>query len=211
MSASTVSHPLFARFYAGLSGRAEDRGQDQHRRTLLAGLTGRVVEVGAGNGLNFIHYPDTVTEVVAVEPEGYLRERAEQAAAGASVPVRVVAGVADRLPADEAEFDAGVASLVLCSVPDQARALAELRRVIRPGGELRFYEHVASESSGPAALQRAADATLWPRMGGGCHLHRHTARAIEDAGFVIENCERFPFAPMPLVALPHIRGVARRP
>lgn len=211
MSSSTVSHPLFARLYDRIAGRAEQRGQGEHRRRLLAGLSGRVVEVGAGNGLNFPHYPRVVSEVIAVEPEGFLRARAEDAAARAPVPVAVVAGVAESLPSDDASFDAGVASLVLCSVADQARALAELYRVIRPGGELRFYEHVASEHTGAATLQRAADATVWPRVGGGCHLHRHTGRAIEDAGFAIEVCERFPFAPVPFLALPHVRGIARRP
>lgn len=211
MTESSVSHPLFARFYDRMSGKAEERGQAEHRRLLLEGLSGRVVELGAGNGLNFPHYPGSVEEVVAVEPEDYLRERATAAAARAGVPIEVVPGVADHIPADDASFDAGVASLVLCSVPDQDRALGELYRVIRPGGELRFYEHVAAHGGMGAALQRAADATVWPRMGGGCHLHRDTTSAIGRAGFEVESCERFPFAPMPGIALPHIRGVARRP
>ena len=102
-----------------LSRGAEHAGAAEHRDELLAGLNGRVIEVGAGNGLNFRHYPAAVTEVVALEPEPYLRQRAEQATAAAPVPVTVVAGVADALPADDAVFDAGVASLVLCSVPEQ--------------------------------------------------------------------------------------------
>lgn len=207
----TVSHPRFARFYDRLSGKAEDRGQAGHRERLLAGLSGRVIEVGAGNGLNFPHYPTAVDEVVAVEPEDFLRERARAAAEHAAIPIHVVAGVAERLPAEDGSFDAGVASLVLCSVSDQSRALSELRRVIRPGGELRFYEHVAARRPVGSLLQRAADATFWPRVGGGCHLHRDTASAIENAGFAIESCERFPFAALPLIALPHVRGTARRP
>lgn len=207
----TVSHPRFARFYDRMSGKAEERGQAQHRRALLAGLSGRVIEVGAGNGLNFPHYPTAIDEVVAVEPEDFLRERARAAAEHAPVPVRVVAGLAEQLPAEDASFDAAVASLVLCSVSDQARALSELRRVIRPGGELRFYEHVAARRPVPSFLQRAADATFWPRVGGGCHLHRDTVSAIGDAGFAIETCERFPFAALPVIALPHVRGTARRP
>ncbi len=127
-----VHHPIFARVFDRLSVVAERSGQGEHRRELLAGLQGRVIEVGAGNGLNFAHYPPTVTEVLAVEPEAYLRARARKAARRAPVAVAVVDGVADRLPADEASFDAGVASLVLCSVPAQPTALAELFRVIRP-------------------------------------------------------------------------------
>jgi ubiquinone/menaquinone biosynthesis C-methylase UbiE len=177
----------------------------------LAGLSGRVVEVGAGNGLNFVHYPEAVSEVVAVEPESYLRGHAAEAAAGAAVSVRVVGGVAERLPLGDSSVDAGVASLVLCSVPDQDTALQELLRVIRPGGQLRFYEHVVSRKGRAARIQGAADATFWPTVGGGCHMARNTGRAIERAGFVVEHCERFSFAPAPLLSLPHIRGVARRP
>lgn len=206
-----VDHPLFARFYLRMTDGRRSRGEDVYRTELLAGLSGRVIEVGAGNGLNFSVYPQTVEQVVAVEPERLLREAATKAAAEAPVPVEVVDGTAGQLPADDGSFDAGVASLVLCSVPDQARALAELRRVIRPGGELRFYEHVVSERPAAARLQRLADATFWPRVGGGCHMSRETGSAIERAGFTIERCERFSFSPgAPVPPLPHILGAARR-
>jgi ubiquinone/menaquinone biosynthesis C-methylase UbiE len=211
-AAETVHHPIFARLYLRMTKNRKAKGEDEHRRRLLAGLSGRVVEVGAGNGLNFPFYPEAVEEVVAVEPERTLRLAAVEAAAEAPVRVQVVDGVAGALPAPEASFDAGVASLVLCSVPGQARALAELRRVIRPGGELRFYEHVVSQRPFHARIQRLADATFWPRVGGGCHMSRDTTRAIEEAGFAIESHERFPFSPgAPVPALPHILGVARRP
>jgi SAM-dependent methyltransferase len=210
-SAGKVHHPLFARVYARMSHGAEKAGVGEHRDELLGGLSGRVVEVGAGNGLNFGHYPTTVTEVVAVEPEPYLRRQAERAAGDAPVPVTVVAGVADALPGAEGAFDAGVASLVLCSVPDQARALRELYRVIRPGGELHFYEHVVAERGPGATVQRRLDGWgIWPRMCGGCHLARDTPSMIEAAGFDIERCRRFPFGPGP-IAIPHVLGVARRP
>ena len=110
-----------------------------------------------------------------------------------------------------AVFDAGIAALVLCTVPDQSAALAELFRVIRPAGELRFYEHVIARPKWEARFQRLADATLWPHFAGGCHLARDTTTAIECAGFQVEMCERFPFSPAPLLpADPHILGVARR-
>jgi ubiquinone/menaquinone biosynthesis C-methylase UbiE len=206
-----VHHPLFARLYALISPKAEKAGVGDHRREMLDGLAGRVIELGAGNGLNFAQYPESVTEVVAVEPEPYLRSRADEAAAAAAVPVTVVEGTADRLPAADASFDAAVASLVLCSVPDQARALAELRRVLRPGGELRFYEHVIADTPRKAAVQRRADAWgVWPRMFGGCHVARDTVPAIEAAGFVVEQARRFDFKSGP-VAIPHVIGVARRP
>ena len=215
MSAGTteekVDNPFFARMYLRMTSSRKAKGEDEYRRRLLAGLSGAVIEVGAGTGLNFPHYPDTVERVLAVEPEPRLREAATKAIAEAAVPVEVVDGVSGSLPAADESFDAGVASLVLCSVPDQARALAEFRRVIRPGGELRFYEHVVAEPRLAAALQRAADATFWPHVGGGCHMARDTGTAIVQAGFTIETSERFPFTPGPPVPpIPHILGVARR-
>ena len=134
----------------------------RHRDELLEGMSGRVLELGAGAGSNFAHYPATVEEVVALEPEPYLRRTAEAAAARARIRIHVVDGVADRVPVEDGSCDAAVASLVPCSVPDQARALAELRRVVRPGGELRFYEHVLSDRPGLARIQRAGDRAFWP-------------------------------------------------
>jgi ubiquinone/menaquinone biosynthesis C-methylase UbiE len=206
------SHPVFARIYAKVAEIGEHRGGAEHRQRLLAGLSGRVIEVGAGSGANFAHYPTTVSEVIAVEPEPYLRERAQRAAAQAVVSVSVVDGGADHLPGEVGSFDAGVAALVLCTVPDQPAALAELYRVIRPGGELRFYEHVVGHSKWESRYQRFADATFWPRVAGGCHLARDTKTGIEQAGFAIETCDRFPFSPAPFIPPDqHILGVARRP
>jgi SAM-dependent methyltransferase len=185
----------------------ERKGAAEHRRELLAGLHGLVVEVGAGNGLNFRHYPPEVTEVVAVEPESYLRTKAEEAARDAPVPVRVQTGLADVLPFPDGEFDAAVCSLVLCSVPDLPLALAEIRRVVRPGGELRFYEHVRGTGF-RARLQDAAD-PIWSRIGAGCHPNRDTVAAIEQAGFEVERIRRFDF--LGLLFKPHVIGAARRP
>lgn len=197
-------HPIFARAYERFGRGAEQRGQAELRERALAGLSGRVVEVGAGNGLNFRHYPGTVTEVVAVEPEPYLRARAAERARDAAVAVRVVDGHANALPVGDGEADAVVFSLVLCSVPDQASALAEARRVLRPGGELRFYEHVVSHRAGKAAFQRAFTAVIWKRVAAGCHMDRDTGRAIAEAGFEVEELDRVPFQ-----GLAHILGVAR--
>jgi ubiquinone/menaquinone biosynthesis C-methylase UbiE len=150
--------------------------------------------------------------VLAVEPERYLRERAQQATTQVPVAVSVVDGVGGRLPSEAGSFDAGVAALVLCAVPDQKSALAELFRVIRPGGELCFYEHVIAATPGQARFQRFADATFWPHIAGGCHMARDTKSAIEQAGFEIETCEHFRLSPAPFIPFdPHILGTAWRP
>jgi ubiquinone/menaquinone biosynthesis C-methylase UbiE len=208
---TSVRHPLFARAYLWLSVLEEKGGRAEHRERTLAGLSGRVIELGAGNGLNFAHYPAAVSEVVAVEPEPVLREAARGAASEAPVHVSVVDGVADALPVEDSSMDAAVASLVLCSVPDQGRALGEVRRVLRPGGELRFYEHVLSRARGVARFQRFSDATYWPHIAGGCHMARDTARAIEAAGFTIESQKRWAYRPSAwLPPEPMILGVARK-
>ena len=210
--ATRIHHPVFARLYSLLAPGAEKLGPAEHRQEALAGLNGRVIEVGAGNGLNFAHYPPEVTEVLAVEPEPYLRHRAVQAAAAAPVPVIVVDGTADALPAESESFDAAVASLVLCSVPDPSAALAEMRRVLRPGGQLRFYEHIRSDDPRRGRLQDRVD-RFWPLFIGGCHTGRDTVAAIENAGFVISAQRRFLFQPCALSApvAPHVIGTAERP
>ena len=209
----TVRRPLFANvLYPRFRKAAEENGEHEYRKRLLDGLNGRVLELGCGDGAHFHLYPATVGELVAVEPEENLLKRAKEAAAGARCPVRILAGFAERLPADDGEFDAAVAALVLCSVDDQQTALAELKRVIRPGGELRFFEHVRADTRLHAGAQLAVQ-PVWAQLGGGCHIARDTEHAIRDAGFQIERIERFDFAPglLQKLAGPHILGMARRP
>jgi ubiquinone/menaquinone biosynthesis C-methylase UbiE len=205
-----VNNPLFARYFARFGGRNEERGNRELRQEMLAGLSGRVLEVGPGNGLNFPHYPPSVAEVVAVEPEPYLRGRAAEAAATAPVPISVADGTADELPAADGSFDAVVVSGLLCSVADVPAALAEFRRVLRPGGELRFYEHVRSRDVWFAGFQQVAD-LVWPRMMGGCHPQRETRAAIDQV-FTIEACRgfRFPADAVIWPVAPRILGIARK-
>jgi SAM-dependent methyltransferase len=207
-----MEHPRFASVYPSVAARADRRGAAEHRRRLLEGLAGRVVEVGAGNGRNFAHYPVTVAEVLAIEPEPTLRALAAEQARAAPVPVTVLAGLAEELPFADGELDAAVASLVLCSVPDQGRALDELRRVLRPGGELRFYEHVRPRRQPKRAVFALADRSgAWPKLAAGCHLARDTAGAIAGAGFGIVACERFEFRSAAFEPrLSYILGRARR-
>jgi ubiquinone/menaquinone biosynthesis C-methylase UbiE len=204
-------HPIFARFFDRLS-RCSEREVGVYRDRLLEGLCGRVLEVGAGNGVNFGRYPPTVEEVVALEPEPFMRRKAQRAATTAPVAVRVVDGVASRLPFESSSFDAAVASLVLCSVPDLDAALMELRRVLADGGELRFLEHVRADNPVKARLQRLLDRKgIWPLLGGGCHCSRSTIAAIAAAGFRVRECESLAFGPSWWITNPHVRGAALAP
>jgi ubiquinone/menaquinone biosynthesis C-methylase UbiE len=203
---------MFARCLARSAAISERKGAAEYRRRLLAGLTGEVIEVGAGTGITFPHYPASVSGVLAVEPEPHLRAEAQAAARESSVAIRVVAGTAEALPAPDAAMDAAVCAGVLCSVPDPAAALVELARVLRPGGQLRFFEHVRSRRPRAATLQRAVDASgVWARAMGGCHTSRDTEREIERAGFRVESIERFTFRPtlLDLPVAPKILGRAR--
>jgi ubiquinone/menaquinone biosynthesis C-methylase UbiE len=205
-----VKHPFFARLFDRLS-KAMERELGPRRNELLTGLSGRVIEVGAGNGINFGHYPESVGEVVALEPERYLRSKAEMAAQAASIDVTVEPGLAEELPFPDASFDAAVACLVLCTVRDQPRALAELRRVLKPGGELRFMEHVRSPKPGRARVQMLADGSrIWPWVGGGCHCSRDTVGAIQGAGFDVTRVEDIEFDPSWMITNPHVLGAAAR-
>ena len=183
--ADTIDNPFFARVWTTISTH-EPESIRRLRRENLAGLTGRVLEVGAGTGTNFEFYPVTVTEVVAIEPEQRLAVLARQAADTASVPVTVSTDTVERFLGTSEPFDAVVASLVLCSVQDPDSVLRQLFSTLRPGGELRYLEHVASTGV-RARMQRLADATVWPRLFGNCHTHRDTERSIADAGFAVAD------------------------
>jgi len=202
-----VQHPVFARVWSRISARV---GSERQRSELLAGLDGRVIEVGAGDGRNFAHYPPKVSEVLAVEPEAYLRGLARNAARTAPVQVTVLDGNAELLAVEDGAFDAAISSLVLCSVLDQETALAELHRVLAPGGQLRFFEHVVAEQSFARTVQsKLDDSGVWPHLAGGCHLARDTVGTIAAAGFTIERMRRFTSGPGPL-GVPFVLGAARR-
>lgn len=203
-----VHHPLFARFFDRLS-RVIEPEAGPYRDELVSGLLGQVLELGAGNGINFSHYPASVEKLVAIEPEPYLRAKAERAARSAQIAVEVRAGVADELDLPDSSVDAAVACLVLCTVPDQSRALRELRRVLRPGGELRFFEHVLSPAKAKARVQSIADGSrVWPLVGGGCHCARDTLTAITDAGFEVQRSRSVNIGPSCMLTNPHVIGSA---
>lgn len=187
MAAEKLDNPFFARLWTVMSSR-ESAMLRELRKENLAGLTGRVLEVGAGIGTNFGLYPASVREVVALEPEVHMVDAARRAAASASVPVTVIASTVETL-GDIEPFDAVVCSLVLCSVGDPDHVLRQVNALLKPGGELRFLEHVAVDGL-RGGLQKLADATVWPHISGNCHTHRDTERSIVDAGLVIETSRK---------------------
>ena len=175
---------------------------------MLAQASGRVVEVGAGTGLNFPHYPSGVTELLATEPDPHMFKRLAGAIDTTSVPLRLYRTTADRIPVDDGWADVVVCSLVLCSIPDVGASLAEAKRVLQPDGRLLFYEHVRSADPRFAAWQDRLD-RLWGWFGAGCHPNRDSVAAIAAAGFSIEEIERFDVSG-DLLAAPHVLGSALR-
>jgi ubiquinone/menaquinone biosynthesis C-methylase UbiE len=203
----------FARYLERREQRRPDLVSREHRRRLLAGLRGRVLEVGCGDGRAFELYPAEVEHVLAVEPDPTARAAAAERARAAPVQVDVVDGSADALPAADESIDAAVAIWVLCSVPDVPAALGELRRVLRAGGELRFYEHVRSANPAFRAVQHVVDELYWTRALGGCRTTRDAEAAIRGAGFEVTTIELgfHSSSPFTVTSAPYVVGVARRP
>ena len=191
----TTDNPFFARLWTFLSNHETEEIQ-RLRTENLTGLSGRVLEVGAGTGTNFAYYPASVTEVVAVEPERRLAPRAREVAAKAPVPVTVTTGTVEKflIDTDGKPFDAVVCSLVLCSINDPDNVLRQVFSLVRPGGELRYLEHVGSPGL-RGRLQKLADATVWPRLMGNCHTHRDTEASIVGAGFAVDRTRSEPALP----------------
>ncbi len=175
---------------------------------MLSEVHGEVLEIGGGTGANLPHYR-SAERVVVTEPDPFMREKLLSKLAQAQVPVEVSDAGAQKLPFGDDSFDAVVSTLVLCTVPDQRAALAEIQRVLRPEGALIFMEHV--RGSGRVARWQDRIEPLWRRLFAGCHPNRDTVAAIEAAGFRLENFERFD-PPVPLSSfVPHVQGIARVP
>ena len=183
--------PAFARRYDQVTARMEDLWLREARAALLAGLSGTVVELGAGTGANLAHYPATVQRLILTEPTAAMRDQLRARVREASRPfvVEIVDATADRLPFGDGTADAVVSTLVLCSVPALGPTVAELRRVLRPGGELRLIEHVAADGGWEQRLQRLLD-PAWTWIEGSCHLDHETRTALAAGGFDVSGVER---------------------
>ncbi|MGB3632820.1 MAG: class I SAM-dependent methyltransferase [Rubrobacteraceae bacterium] len=204
----TKGHRIFAALYDRLNAAAEKGWQGERRSRLLSGITGEVLEIGGGTGANLPHYR-AAERVVVTEPDPFMRDKLRPKLSQARVPVEILESGAQELPFADDSFDAVVSTLVLCSVPDQRSALAEIRRVLRPEGTFIFMEHV--RGSGRAARWQDRIEPLWTRLFAGCHPNRDTVAAIEAAGFRLEDFERFD-PPVPLSGfVPHVQGTAKVP
>jgi SAM-dependent methyltransferase len=202
---------LFAAIYDPFMRKTEQAGLAGWRAELLATAAGEVLEIGAGTGANLPHYPASVTRLVLTEPDAHMGARLRRSvAAHGRARSEVHAVAADRLPFDAGSFDVVVSTLVLCSVPDAARALAEVRRVLRPGGALLFIEHVAADDRPDRLAWQRRVEPLWSRVSGNCHLTRRTGEAIRDAGFEVEREVRASLRKALPIVRPCVRGVARR-
>ncbi len=192
-------HRWFAALYDRMSASEERGFMGRMRRALLSDLRGDVLEIGAGTGANFPHYPATV-RVTATEPDPYMRRRAQsKLAALGRAEIALLEAPAERLTAADASADVVVSTLVLCTVADAPRALAEIARVLRPGGQLRFIEHV--RGAGVGARARDMITPVWKRVGAGCHPNRRTEEAMRAAGFVVTITGRRTMAGfLPLIA-----------
>ena len=215
MSESTLYGPQQSRFARYLERREQRRPDPvarEIRRRVLAGLGGEVIEVGSGDGRSFEHYPSEVRRLLAVEPDPTARAAAERRARGAPFPIELVGGDAAALRAADESFDAAVVMGLLCSVPDPAAALGELRRVLRPGGELRFWEHVRSRTAAFRGVQRAVDRLFWTRALGGCETTRDTEAAIRAAGFAVVELDRgfHSSSTLTITSAPYVTGIAKK-
>jgi ubiquinone/menaquinone biosynthesis C-methylase UbiE len=200
---------IFAALYDRMMAEAEKAGLAEQRRSLLAGAAGRVLEIGCGTGANLPFYGEAVTGLVLTEPEEPMARRLERKLAGYRIPATVSRAPAERLPLDAGSFDCAVATLVLCTVADPARALEEIRRVLKPGGKLLFLEHVRSEDPKLARWQDRLRRP-WSWIGCGCQPNRRTVEAIRAAGFSITSLRNERFAKAVPLVRPLAIGAATR-
>lgn len=205
---------LMSALYDRFMDSSERACRTAWREELLSRLEGDVLEIGAGTGLNLPHYPQSLRRLVLSEPDAGMRAKlaAKLEARDARAPrVELSAASVDDLEQPSGSFDAVVSTLVLCSVPDLSRALAEVRRVLRPGGALVYLEHVAAEDRPDRLRWQRRLEPAWRRIAGNCHLARATGRAIREAGFQIESERRESMRKSLAIVRASIRGVARAP
>ena len=211
MTDERKGHKWFASIYDRMMARAERSFMRAVRKEIAGGARGRVLEVGAGTGANFSYYNEHAREIIAIEPDPYMLQRARRRAQEVGRSIDLRQAPAEELPFEDDSFDTVVSTLVMCSVGDPLRALSEVRRVLKPSGQLRLYEHVRYEHAFGAFWQDLVT-PAWRWFGAGCHPNRDTASFVREAGFEFEQLELTkPHPPIPpmVFARPHITGIAR--
>ncbi len=188
------------------------RGFRSNCKSVIALASGKVLEIGVGTGENLHSYPAAVESVVGIEPVAAMLDVAKQKLKESPVAYSVDLQVADarRLPFEDACFDTVVACLVFCTIPDPELAAAEVFRVLKPGGKLVFFEHVAADQKGLAWVQNRIN-PVWRKLACGCQLNRRSHQVFADAGFVFERLERYRHPKVPRVFAPVIEGWACKP
>lgn len=199
---------LFPLVYDPFLWVGERLGMRRVRAQVVGRARGRVLEVGAGTGLNLPHYPDDLSELVLTEPEEGMARRLTKRVDRASRDARVVIAGAERLPFDDRSFDSVICTLVLCTVPELERSLAEIRRVLVPGGQLLFIEHVRAPSGSRTARWQERLHDPWRAFANGCHCNRETLSAIENAGFSVRDTTSERWQAMPPIVAPIVTGRA---
>jgi ubiquinone/menaquinone biosynthesis C-methylase UbiE len=202
--------PLGAWVYDWTLSDAETACLSDWRHALLSVAHGDVLEIGAGTGANLVHYPPAVRRLVLAEPDAGMRARLKRKV-GERAEVTVIDTTAESLPLPDKAFDVVVSTLVLCSVDSPGRSLAEVWRVLKPGGRFLFLEHVVAQGRPGRLRWQLLLEPLWRCMAGNCHLTRDTAGAIAEMGFQLEDVQRESIRKVAGVVRPSIRGVARRP
>jgi ubiquinone/menaquinone biosynthesis C-methylase UbiE len=203
------SHPIFSRWYNFTASFQERMGYAQLRKQVLAPARGRVLAVGIGPGYDLLHLPPAVESVVAVEPDATMRRIAARRAAKAGVPLEVIKSVGERLPFGDNEFDTVLSVLVLCSVDDIPAVLGEMRRVLRPDGQLLVCEHVRAADGSSLSRWQDRFAFPWSLFGGGCRPNRRTPEFFKKSGFDTSGLVEEGVDGLPPLISPHLRGLAR--
>lgn len=202
----TGGRDFSARLYDKLCRWVEKKGLLAARKRSVGDLTGTILEIGAGTGLNLEHYP-AGAKVIASEYDPVMLKRAQPRAAEASADVELLVADAMRLPVADGSVDAVVAGLMLCSVPDQQPVLEEMKRVLKPGGVVRFVEHVRAEDGTFLAKVQDFVNPAWRRISGGCNANRKTVEAFENSGFTVTRKNAFMIGR--LHTSPHVEGEAK--
>ena len=200
---------LMAKYYDRIMQDAEERCLQDWRKTLLSNATGAVLEIGPGTGVNLSYYPNTITSLTLLEPEKYMADQLKlKLLKEAPYPIDLLTGHAESIPFPDATFNTVISTLVLCSVQNPEKSLAELKRVLTPGGKLIFIEHVAAVEQSPRLKWQRRLQPIWKKVAMNCHITRPTEQLLIQAGFIIQEIDRQSICGVPPIVRPSIRGIA---